>query len=254
METETEKAIQYAQKLLDAGLAVVAAARVSLDANWARNPKVVALTLLCRSLTNFRAAILLTQQRHVVEARILVRCLYENLLWIGALRERGAAFVDDMVRDERHNRKALAQLTLKLSGKHGGDPNDTNGLILRSIIKEMATQFPQTEKLRAGDIAAAGAVELAYVEYQRLSLDAVHCSVTALGRHLSRETAEGQVELVVSVEANTPPREFFETILQACRALMGVAIGTNEIVGFTEASSRLNDLVTEFESNEWVRL
>jgi len=35
------------------------------------------------------------------------------------------------------------------------------------------------------------------VEYVRLSLDAVHCSVTALGRHLSRERVEGGVDFLI---------------------------------------------------------
>jgi hypothetical protein len=83
MDPELEKSIQYAQKLLDAAINVVGAARVELDKSWARNPKVVALGLLCRSISNFRAALLLTQQGHVMEARVLVRCLYENLLWGG---------------------------------------------------------------------------------------------------------------------------------------------------------------------------
>ena len=89
-----------------------------LNENGARDPKVVGLTLLCRSISNFRAAILLVQQRHVMEARTLVRCLYENLLWMVALSESGLAFVLDMVAAEAFNRKALAELTLKTLSDH----------------------------------------------------------------------------------------------------------------------------------------
>jgi hypothetical protein len=77
MDAEIEKAIQYAQKLGDVAIEVVGSAHVELDESWARNPKVVVLTLLCRSLSNFRAAILLTQQQQVMEGRTLPRRLYE---------------------------------------------------------------------------------------------------------------------------------------------------------------------------------
>ena len=63
------------------------------------------------------------------------------------------------------------------------------------------------------------------VEYMRLSLDAVHCSVTALGRHLSGEPVQGRASLTVSVEARTSPAELLGTVLHACRALTGVMVG-----------------------------
>jgi hypothetical protein len=114
-DAETAKAIQYSEKLLNAAIGVVAAARVELTANWAHDPKVVALAILCRSISNFRAAVRLVQREQVMEGRALVRLLYENLLWMGALRERGLAFVQDMIADERFNRKALVELTLKMT-------------------------------------------------------------------------------------------------------------------------------------------
>jgi len=254
MEAESAKAIQYSEKLMNAAIDVVGAAKVELNDNWARDPKVVGLTILCRSISNFRAALLLVQQRHVMEARALCRCLYENLLWTGALRERGLAFVQDMVKDEAFNRQSLGELTLRLSKKHGADVSAPDSLKLRSIIKKLGKQFPDTKKISASKTAAEGAVETGYIEYARLSLDGIHCSVTALGRHLSSERVEGnRTELVVSVEARTSDAEILSTILQCCRALMGVAVGANEILGFTSASGKLSALVTEFEKNGWAR-
>lgn len=253
MDSEAAKAIQYAQKLLDAAIAIVGTARVELNENGARDPKVIGLTLLCRSISNFRAAVRLVQQSHVMEARALVRCLYENLLWMGALSERRLAFVQDMIADEGFNRKALGELTLKMSGKHGLDVEGAENLTLRGIIKEMAKQFSEMKKLRADKTAAEGAVEAAYVEYMRLSLDAVHCSVTALGRHLTSERAEGRAELTVRVEAKTTPAELLGTVEHACRALMGTAVGANELLGFTSETGQLAALVSEFEKSDWVR-
>jgi hypothetical protein len=253
MDSEAAKAIEYAQKLLDAAIAVVEAARVELNENGARDPKVIGLTLLCRSISNFRATVRLVQQSHVMEARALVRCLYENLLWMGALSERGLAFVQDMVADEGFNRKALGDLTLKMSAKYGLDVGGAENLALRGIIKEMAQQFPEMKKLRADKTASEGAVEAAYVEYMRLSLDAVHCSVTSLGRHVTSGRAEGRAELTVTVEAKITPAELLGTVEHACRAPMGTAVGANELLGFTNETRRLGALVSEFEKSDWVR-
>ncbi len=82
MDPELVRAVNYAQKLLDAAIDVVGAAPecVELNQNWARDPKIVALTILCRSISNFRASVRLVQQEQPLEARALVRLMYENLL------------------------------------------------------------------------------------------------------------------------------------------------------------------------------
>src|SRR5262249_55330265 len=113
------QAKNLAERLLGTALDVVGEAQVTLDENWARNPKVVGLTLLSRSLTNFHAAIILLNDWHVhvVEARALARCIYENLIWIGALRERGLNFVKKMLNDDAANKPTLGELVMKISRK-----------------------------------------------------------------------------------------------------------------------------------------
>ena len=112
-----------------------------------------------------------------MEARALVRLLNENLLWLGALRERGPAFVQDMIADQRHNDAVIARATMRLTSKHGGDASSEGALKLRSIIRSFDKQTPKGKKLHADEIAAQGVVELAYVDYLAFSLDALHCSV-----------------------------------------------------------------------------
>jgi hypothetical protein len=256
MNANETKALEYAGRLLDTGRAVLDAAESKVDAipidpnvNWARDPKVVGLAILCRTVSNFNAAMSLVHQGHVLEGRVLVRLMYENLLWMGALRERRSDFVQDMIENERFNQKALAQLTMKMTGKYGADVNSECALTLRSIITELEKKA--ATKLRTDKIAASGAVETAYVEYQRFSLDAAHCSVTALGRHLFRENAGNVVNRVVSVQAKTLPDETLSTILHACRALMGVVVGANELLEGTAANTAINAIVREFERNGW---
>jgi hypothetical protein len=155
-------------------------------------------------------------------------------------------------RNDAFNKDALGELTLRISSRYGSDPDAPDGLRLRSIINDLAERFPSSKKLNAPKVAASSVIELAYVQYSRLSLDAVHCSVTALGRHLSSERTESTRVLTVNVEARIPPAERLNTVLHACRALTGVAVGANELLGFTSASAELAALVAEFEANGWL--
>jgi hypothetical protein len=152
MDPELAKAIEYAEKLHDAAISVVDASpeHVELNQNWARDPKIVGLTILCRSISNFRAAVLLVRQEQPLEAGALVRLLYENLLWLAALKERGLEFVRDMREDEAFNREALTQLTLELNSTRGGDVSGPAALKLRNLIKDQRQQFPKPKKLSAG--------------------------------------------------------------------------------------------------------
>lgn len=253
LDPELGKALEYAQRLLDAAIDVVGATHIQPNSDRARDPRVIALTLLCRSISNFRAAIRLAQQEQVMEARAMVRLLCENLLWLGALRERGSEFVKDILSDDRYKQKVLAQLTMKLTGKHGGDVNSQGAMTLRNIIKRLS-QNPDDKPLHADAIAAAGVVELVYVDYIRFSLEAVHCSATALRRHISSERTETTDELTVSVVPNTSPKDLLLTVVHACSALNGAAVATNEMVGFTTASDKIAALITEFQNNGWPRL
>jgi hypothetical protein len=70
------------------------------DIQEPRDPKFVAMTILCRTLGHFHGVAWLINQKRIVEARILTRCCFENLFWIGALVKKGPAFVDEMERDD----------------------------------------------------------------------------------------------------------------------------------------------------------
>jgi hypothetical protein len=238
-----------AERLMGVALDVVGAAQVTLDKNWARNPKVVALTLLSRSLTNFRASMLLLSDAHVhtAEARALARSIYENLIWIGALRERGDEFVQEMLDDDAANKQALAELTLRISRGLGGDVNDAESLRLRELIKASAERFPGNRKLQVSKVARSTVIEIAYVDYSRLSLEAVHCSITALGRHLHSERIEERYELTVDVHPAPSAREILDTLRHLCGALLGVAITANELLEFTPESGRLAELSAELD-------
>lgn len=254
MNEENSKAFAYAERLLSVAIDVVGAAQVQIDGSWARNPKIIGLTLLCRSVSNFRAALILVRENNVLEARILNRSLYENELWIAALRERGVEFIEEMRSDEAHARHSLAQLTLEISGRHGADVNNEGARVLRGILNDLSKHSPKPKKLHADRTAKETVIEPAYVEYARLSLDAVHCSMTALNRHITTErVSPDRTDVTINVEARITETERLATILHLCRALTGAAVAANELLGFTTVSERLVAMVDEFEQNGWVK-
>jgi len=248
MTNRKEEAFALAQRLLNVGIDLVGAADLKLDEQWTRHPNIIGLSLLCRSLTNFRGALLLLNDRHphVVEARVLARCLYENLLWIGTLQKRGSTFVKEMLADDAANRAALGELALKLSSKHGKSPSDETSLLLRRLVKESRERVEHPRKLRANEVAEQSVIELAYSEYTRLALEAVHCSITALGRHLTRERVADGYALTIVVSPEAQEKQIVDTIIILCRATVGIVVAANEMLGFTRESARVKQIDDEF--------
>jgi hypothetical protein len=254
--TEEQKALGFADKLYASAINVLAAASGGpVDNKWNRDPKIIGLAILARTLSTFKAALILIRTDQVMEARMLARSLYENCLWIGALIERRTTFVDEMIGNEALNQKSLAHTTMKLTAKHGGDTNNPGAMRLRKIIRELADKYKDPKKLHASDVAAMGVLGLHYVDYVRLSLDPLHCSVTALGRHIKSEReSEHRTVVDISVEPRLYDNEIATTVRELCRAVMAVAIAANELVGYTSAGGQLTTAVEEFERMGWTTI
>lgn len=248
-ETKDEnKALAFAEKLLGTAIDIVGAAKVEVTKNSARDPRLIALALLCRTITNFKGAMIAAHEDLIVESRTLTRCCFENLIWIGALRERGADFVKEMVDDEAANKRVLGEMTLKLSSRAGASVNDEPAQILRGHIKNLSKNFPDPKKLHVNKTTEQGVVEIAYIDYARLSLDSVHPSISALRRHLRWIQEVNRHTLMLDVVPPARPGEFFDTIKIACDALLGVSIGTNEILEATEVSNALRAIYDEYDA------
>jgi hypothetical protein len=142
--------LSFAQKLMDVGIGIIAGARVDIGQEWSRNPKVVALTLLSRSLGNLKGAVAMVHQNLAVEARALTRCACENLICIGSLTVRGIEFVDDLVLDEAASRKRKGKLLLAHA--------ESQNLIevsdkLRRFIEELEKRHPKVKGLNVRQTA-----------------------------------------------------------------------------------------------------
>src|ERR1700675_2385961 len=89
----TDEWLALGHRLYEKGKAIFDHSNVLESEAGTKDPKVVALTLLARTMGNFQAAVLLLDNGHVVEARAMGRCCYENLFWIAALAKKGEEFV-----------------------------------------------------------------------------------------------------------------------------------------------------------------
>jgi len=96
----------HAQRLADTALEIIGQCDRLDTTKGSRDPKVIALALLSRSLGHFKAVPRLLEMGQVVEARTLTRCIFENLFMQGALAERGDEFVQKMADDAAKSRQS----------------------------------------------------------------------------------------------------------------------------------------------------
>ncbi len=195
---QVQDAITFSEKSRGVAIETVGAANVSLSHLGGRDPKIVSLALLCRTISNFKGAITMVREGLVTAARTLTRCCYENLIWAAALNERGSEFVAD----------------------------------------QSESRFPDSKKLHVDKTALDGPVELTYAIFGQLSLQAAHPTITALGRHLHSELEGDTRHLVIDVVPDVSERELLRTVWWSCDALLGVAIASTEILGGTNDALR----------------
>jgi hypothetical protein len=153
-----------------------------------------------------------------------------------------------MLNDDAASRKTLGQLTLKLTSRAGGNIEAGDAKTLRDLIRESETRFPDGKKLRVDRTALGGLVELVYATFAQLSLEAVHPSVTALGRHVRTELEGDTRHLVVDVVPEVAERELLRTVWWACDALVGVTIAFNEAVGGTTMDGAIRAVLEDLRS------
>jgi hypothetical protein len=234
--------LEFADKLYDFALAVLAEPEIPVGIRGAADPKVIAATLLIRTTSNFKGAIALARAGMIVEARTLTRCCVDNLLWMTRLLAEGDAFVREMGFDEIRSKKSRVGFILK-KALHLDE--DTKAR-LEGELEELDGQWPKAKLLSPKDVATGGLLETTYLLYSQLSADAAHPSLTALCRYLVRNESTG----IRGIDINPVPRarEMATTLHYACIALAGGCVAFNQIVGFTVVGRQLQTLTDEMNA------
>jgi hypothetical protein len=237
---DREPWLAFAQKLYQTGTLIFEQSGNNEPEMSSSDPKLVAVTVLLRTLSNFKGAVALIDQGLIVEARTLVRCCFENLVWIGGLDAKGADFVQEMVQDEIQSKKARGEWLLEWSGNQPEEMPWSAGL--QKYLHDLKKGFPKPKAINPKVAAAATTIKDVYLFYSQLSSDAAHISITSLDRHV-RMRDDNVLDLIP--EASVTEHEVVETLDFACTALMAVCVGANQLVGGTPAGKGLGDLWEE---------
>jgi len=143
------------------------------------DPKIIAVVSGLRTLGNLQGAIILFEKGMASEAKILIRCMYENAFCMGALVESPEKFIEMFSSDNRASKHGIAKSLDKFQ--------------LSDEQSERLTQaINSVEKgryLNIKDVADSSALKEAYLFYKHLSDDSMHHSATALSKHLVTDGA-----------------------------------------------------------------
>jgi Family of unknown function (DUF5677) len=235
------KWLTHAQRLTDVGLEIIGQCGKFDTTKGMRDPKLIALALLSRSLGHFKAICRLLELGLLVEARTLTRCIFENLFMQGGLAERGDGFVQKMIDDAAKSKQSRGSWVLGwLDEQEGQTAYEGN---LRKTIDNLRTLYPRPRPINFGEITKDSSLKNAYLWYKQLSSDAAHPSLEALSRHISKEADGG---LLLSVAPDASDKDILDTLEWSCQALMGVIVGANQICGPVSAGEKLPALCEEF--------
>lgn len=229
-----------AEKLRKAGLDIFATANVLVTEKGFADEKVLALTLLARTLSNLKATLLLLREKQIVEARTITRCCYENLYWVIGLAEEGEVFVRKMQQDEMAHKKQRGQFMFEKGLTLEADIEGR----LREWLRNANKAFAKVEVLYPKQVAAVSDIGKSYIFYSQLSSDAGHPSVTALNRYVIPHAADevGGID----VDPIVKDKEIEETLELLCQAVIGVCIAVNQMIGGTNGGKALNGLADEY--------
>jgi hypothetical protein len=239
--TRKEAWQDYAKRLYDAGLSIIEEADKMSVGSSSKDPKVLALALLCRTLSNFNGAVVMVDARMIVEARTLTRCCFENLLWLAELVEKGDAFVEEMVKDEVSSQQARGKMVLSWSDRLENQAPYADGL--RTKLEEMKDKHPKAKAIRFGDLGKDNRIADSYLWFRQLSSDAAHPSLTSLSRYMTKQPNN---VLMLSIQPEMNEKEAEDTLQYATQALIGVCVATCAICKVPNSHAALSPLFEEF--------
>jgi hypothetical protein len=213
---------------------------------WRQNqevlsPKVIAICLLIRTLSNFRGGVILLRSHRLLEARILARCCFENLFTVVALGKDGTKFIEALEADHQASRKSRAEFLLQHTSL---DLNEGEDDPLRLFLSQLRKTKGRT--LTPKEIAAKGPLVKAYAYYAELSADAGHPTLASLlGRYVSKKGEPEEVTMV-DIEPTLSPSESKTTLFYLCEALLGVCVWTNTILENAVMEPAIQKLLDEY--------
>lgn len=233
---------QLANILGQTALDILGGAPVTVTEKRFAEPKVLAIMLMSRTLSNFRGVITLIENSLVVEARILVRCCFENAFWMAGLHSQGDKFVTKMLHDEMRSRHVRGEMALSKKPQLLEHVEKN----LREQLRKINQKWPDAKSLSPKDVALSGLLRDGYLLYSQLSADAAHPTVTSLHRHVGRRETDG--EALIEVVPTPKDVEVIMTWDWGCNAMLGACVAVNEILGGTPAGQKLGEIADSYQA------
>ena len=241
--------IEHTNKLIQTGYSIFNHVnKMPVSDKGASDEKIISLALLCRTISNFKGAILLVQNQRIVESRLLVRACFENLFYVAAIREKGYEFIKRMVGDDLTHRKSRGESLLAVSKKNTLQSEKDWEAPLREFLKETKNkQFQSSASLNPKTISKDGVAANAYIFYEQLSSDSAHPTTDALGRYFSSSEENGEIVRCFDIDPPVTNESVIQTLHLACNAMLGTLVGVNEILGGTSAN---DDVKLVFDAHQ----
>ena len=228
-----------AERVRKTGLDIFATAEVPITPKGFSDENFLALTLLARTLSNLKGALLLLHARQIVEARTITRCCFENWYWTVALAEEGAVFVRKMLGDEMTHRKSAGQSIFD----SGPTLEAETEARLRAWLKDTNKKYAGEKTLHPKQVAG-NSIRRSYLFYSALSSDAAHPSISALNRYVVPHTPDEAGGLDVCPIVTD--EEIEQTLEFLCMAAMSVCVAVNQMIGGTKGGTVLRAMGDEF--------
>jgi Family of unknown function (DUF5677) len=241
-ETLKTQWTQLADSIGQIGYDILGGRPVTITAKGFADPKVLAIMLMSRTLSNFRGVFALIERGLVVEARVLVRCCFENAFWIAGLHADGDRFAREMLQAEMRSRRVRGEWVLSTTAELSEEVEKR----LRDQLRMIKKKWPDAKSLNPKDVALGGLLRDGYLIYSQLSADAAHPTVTSLHRHVGRSESDG--EKLIEVVPEPSQEETVKTWDWACNAVLGACVGVNKILGGTPAGMKLGPVADRYQS------
>lgn len=227
-----------AKQLRENCVKILASTRVETAGSLEESPQFFAVLLFCRTITNFKAAICLLEQRLIIEAQTLQRSCFENSLWIRRLAREGVAFAKEISDDGLFNEASFVKLI-----EPNTLPDDET-----TIIEKRIAAGKGKKKIILKEGAVADGAETDYAMFRQLSMSAAHPSSTSLLRHVVKRPDAGEHEISVEVEATD--REVMASLYFSIVAMMNCLKSFIECGPFQEGEALLHQMAKRIMSLE----
>lgn len=197
--------------------------------------RLMAVSLVARSLSNMRGALAMANAKLLVEARVLARCILENQFWIVGFAHDSDRFRQLIIDDDR-NRKGLKGHTLFETGSL---PDEAEKL-LRQWMRTNK-DWRTTKSIAPKQVARDAQIGDAYVFYDVLSTDA-HPTVFSLNRYVTSQ--DGHTVTGIDLAPDPNEADLRETLGLACFGLVNVLVAGCDILR-SDAAGKVDDLARE---------